>query len=54
MKKRSAQTYSIDDKLYEIFDKIIKEKNINKSRLIESLIKEFVKNNLPQEKKLEN
>jgi metal-responsive CopG/Arc/MetJ family transcriptional regulator len=54
MKKRSAQTYSIDDELYEIFNRIVKEKNINKSRLIESLIKDFVKNNLPQDKKLDS
>lgn len=43
MKKRSAQSFSIDDELYLKFSKLIKEKNINKSRLIESLIDEYLK-----------
>lgn len=45
MRKRTTRTYTIDDKLYEQFDKIIKDKSINKSRLIENFIEEFVKNN---------
>jgi metal-responsive CopG/Arc/MetJ family transcriptional regulator len=43
MKKRTTRTYTIDDKLYEKFEKIIKEKSINKSRLIENFIEDFVK-----------
>jgi metal-responsive CopG/Arc/MetJ family transcriptional regulator len=45
MKKRTTRTYTIDDKLYEQFDKITKEKSINKSRLIENLIEKFVQRN---------
>jgi metal-responsive CopG/Arc/MetJ family transcriptional regulator len=45
MKKRSAQSYSIDDELYARFLKIVNEKNINKSKLIESLIEEYVNQN---------
>jgi len=45
MKKRTTRTYTIDDRLYEEFEKIIKEKSINKSRLIENFIEEFIKKN---------
>ena len=45
MKNKITKTYSISDKLYEEFEIITKEKNINKSRLIESWIKEFIKMN---------
>ena len=45
MKKRTTRTYTIDDKLYEQFEKIVREKSINKSRLIETFIEDFVKNN---------
>lgn len=45
MKKRTTHTYTIDDKLYEEFEKIVREKSINKSRLIETFIEDFVKNN---------
>lgn len=45
MKKRTTRTYTIDDKLYEQFDKITKEKSINKSRLIENFIEKFVQKN---------
>lgn len=45
MKKRTTRTYTIDDKLYEEFEKIIFKENINKSKLIESMIKDYVKNN---------
>jgi metal-responsive CopG/Arc/MetJ family transcriptional regulator len=45
MKKRTTRTYTIDDELYKEFEKIVKEKSINKSRLIESLIENFVKEN---------
>lgn len=42
MKKRTTHTFSIDDELYEIFMKIIKDKKINKSRLVESFIEEYI------------
>ena len=42
MKKRTTRTFSIDDILYERFEKIVKDKNINKSKLIESMIQKFV------------
>jgi metal-responsive CopG/Arc/MetJ family transcriptional regulator len=45
MKKRTTRTYTIDDELYKEFEKIIKEKSINRSRLIENFIEEFVKQN---------
>jgi hypothetical protein len=43
MKKRTTRTYTIDDKLYEKFEKIVKDKSINKSKLIENFIEEFVR-----------
>ena len=42
MKKRTTRTYTIDDDLYQKFDKVIKDKKINKSRLIESLIEKYL------------
>jgi metal-responsive CopG/Arc/MetJ family transcriptional regulator len=45
MKKRTTRTYTIDDDLYKLFEEIIKSKNINRSRLIESLIKDFIEKN---------
>jgi metal-responsive CopG/Arc/MetJ family transcriptional regulator len=42
MKKRSTKTHTIDDELYERFEKIIKEEKINKSRLIEDFIERYV------------
>lgn len=44
MKKRTTRTYTIDDELYKEFEKVIKEKSINRSRLIENFIEDFVKN----------
>jgi metal-responsive CopG/Arc/MetJ family transcriptional regulator len=46
MKKRTTRTYTIDDDLYEQFENIVKEKFINKSRLIEAFIQDFVKKNM--------
>lgn len=46
MKKRTTRTYTIDDDLYKQFEKIVKEKSINKSRLIEVFIQDFVKKNM--------
>lgn len=43
MKKRTTRTYTIDDITYDKFDKILKDKKINKSRLIESLIEDYIK-----------
>jgi metal-responsive CopG/Arc/MetJ family transcriptional regulator len=43
MKNKITKTYSISNKLYEEFEKITKEKNINKSSLIETWIKDFIK-----------
>jgi metal-responsive CopG/Arc/MetJ family transcriptional regulator len=45
MKKRTTRTYTIDDEIYKDFEKIIKEKSLNRSRLIESLIIKFIKEN---------
>ena len=44
MKNRTTRTYTIDDELYNRFEIIIKERMINKSRLIESMIEKFVIN----------
>ncbi len=42
MKKRTSKTYTIDDILYEKFDKITNDNMINKSKLIESCIQNWV------------
>ena len=42
MKQRTTRTYSIDDSLFERFEKIISSNKINRSRLIESFIEDFV------------
>ena len=44
-KTKTTRTYSIDDSLYEEFIKIIKVRMFNKSRIIESLIKDWVNKN---------
>ena len=41
MKKKSTQTYSIDDKLYEYFDNFIRKNHLNKSGVIVSLIRKY-------------
>ncbi len=45
MKNKISKTYSISDDIYEEFMKIVEEKNMNKSKLIEKWIKEFVEKN---------
>ena len=45
MKKRTTQTFSIDDLIYEDFLKIVNIKMINKSKLIEILIISFINDN---------
>ena len=43
MKKRKEKVFfTIDQELYKEFEKIIDEKLLDKSKLIEHLIKEFV------------
>jgi len=39
---KTTRTYSIDDKLYDKFDKICKSKNLNRSQFLEDTIKAFV------------
>lgn len=45
MRNTTTRTFSINDNIYSDFIKIIKEKNINKSKLIEKFIIEFVNKN---------
>jgi len=45
-KKRDTKTYSIDLSTYDLFDKVCKKNNINKSAFIESSIKDYLKENL--------
>lgn len=45
MKKKTSRTYSISDDIYKEFISIIEKNKINKSKLIESWIIEFIKNN---------
>jgi metal-responsive CopG/Arc/MetJ family transcriptional regulator len=40
-----TKTYSIDESLFEIFDSLTTEKNINKSSFIEDVIKKYIKDN---------
>ena len=54
MKKRTTQTFSIDDLIYENFLKIINKKMINKSKLIESLIISYIDDNIELLDKKEN
>ena len=42
MRNTTTRTFSINDEFYKEFMKIIKEKNINKSKLIEKFIVDFV------------
>lgn len=42
MRKSTTRTFSINDDVYENFIRIINDKKINKSRLIEGFIKEFI------------
>mgnify|MGYP002129974419 CR=1 FL=1 len=45
MRKTTTRTFSINDEVYKEFIKIIKERNINKSKLIEKFIIDFVNTN---------
>ena len=45
MKTKTTRTHSISDEVYEEFMKIIEEKNMNKSKLIEKWIIEFIEKN---------
>lgn len=45
MKKSTTRTFSINDDIYLEFMKIVKDKNINKSKLIENFIVSFVNDN---------
>lgn len=40
-----TKTYSVDQKIYEAFDNITEEKNINKSSFIENCINKFLDEN---------
>jgi hypothetical protein len=40
-----TKTYSVDQKIFEAFDNIAEEKNINKSSFIENCINKFVDDN---------
>ena len=42
MKKKTARTYSIDDQIHSKFVKIINDNNLNRSKVIESLIVEYL------------
>lgn len=44
--KRKSVSYNINVELIEIFNKICDKKAVNKSRLIENYIDEFVKQNV--------
>lgn len=45
MEKTTTKTFSIDSKLYERFETLCKSKNLNKSAVIQSAIKNFVAEN---------
>ena len=40
-----TKTYSVDQKIYEAFDQVAEEKNINKSSFIENCINKFLDDN---------
>ena len=42
MRKRTTRTYTIADDIYKKFDELVKENNINRSRLIENLIVKYI------------
>ena len=44
-KTKTTRTYSIDNDLYNEFSEIIETKMFNRSKIIESLIKNWVDNN---------
>ncbi len=43
MGKKITKTFTIDSDLYSLFDEICKTDEINRSKLIEGFIKDFVK-----------
>ncbi len=45
MRNTTTRTFSINDEVYREFIKIVKDKNINKSKLIEKFIIDFVNEN---------
>jgi len=48
--RRVKDFYTLNPDLYKDFLKHIEEKNLNKSKLIETLIEEYLKNNKKNEK----
>ena len=42
---KTVKTYSIDEMLYDAFDTLATEKNINKSSFFEDAIKKYLKEN---------
>lgn len=44
-KTKTTRTYSIDDSLYDNFVRIIENRMYNKSKIIESLIRDWVEQN---------
>ncbi len=44
-KTKTTRTYSINDSIYEEFSNIVSNKMFNKSKIIESLIKNWIEEN---------
>ena len=44
-KTKTTRTYSINDSIYEEFSDIVSNKMFNKSKIIESLIKNWIEEN---------
>ena len=42
--RKCRDFYTIDKKIYDLFIKHVEDNNINKSKLIESLIENYIKN----------
>ena len=45
MKKTTTRSFSINDEVYNDFIKIIKDKSINKSKLVENFMIKFINDN---------
>ena len=41
-KSKTTRTYSIDDNIYEEFSKMVDERMLNKSKVIENLIQSWI------------
>lgn len=41
-----TKTYSIDDKMYKLFEETCQKNNVNKSAFLEGCVKKFLKNNI--------